>query len=84
METITLSHKYNGTKIGQNSQDTKLELRGCVSVEAGIEMFKHFVATVWGRKLDISFVGEKKEETGACTRVIGFELDEQEEKTNAS
>jgi len=61
METLTITHRFNGFSEGQLNQKTLVQLSGCLDIESTCEAFKHFVKIVYNQEIQIGIVsqGEK-------------------------
>jgi hypothetical protein len=79
MERIIFHHTFDGTREGEVVQETKLSLKGGITIQDGAELFKHFCNTVWALQVRIEIMepGIEKEELSPA---IGFGTEEIEEE----
>jgi hypothetical protein len=80
LETFRITHTYNGKRVGQLSQNTTLVINGALSLNECIQLFVHFVGTVWQEQVSVQRASEetKKETENEPVNAIGFKCSEEE------
>jgi hypothetical protein len=77
METFQITHKYNGKRVGQLSQNTTLVINGALSLNECIQLFVHFVGTVWQEQVSVQRANETSEQPEPVN-AIGFDCSKNE------